>query len=83
MERVIEINKIYRHFKGNLYLVEDIAEHTETSEKMVIYRALYGDSKLYARPLDMFNSKVDTEKYPNASQEYRFEKYSPKDVTKI
>jgi len=83
MERIIEMNKIYRHFKGNLYLVEDIAEHTETGEKMVIYRALYGDNKLYARPLDMFNSKVDAEKYPHASQEYRFELYSPEDVTKF
>ena len=81
MERTIEINKIYRHFKGNLYLVEDIAQHTETGEKMIIYRALYGDSKLYARPYDMFNSKVDAKKYPNANQEYRFEPFSPKDVT--
>lgn len=82
MERQIEINKIYKHFKGNLYLVEDIAEHTETGEKMVIYRALYGESKLYARPYDMFNSNVDHDKYPDVKQIYRFEIFEPEDVTK-
>lgn len=75
-------NKIYRHFKGNLYIVLDIAEHTETGEPLVIYRALYGESKLYARPLEMFASKVDREKYPDAKQEYRFEQFEPVDVTK-
>ena len=66
-------NRIYRHFKGDLYLVEDIVYHSETKEKMVLYRALYGTGKRYVRPLDMFASKVDREKYPNVKQEYRFE----------
>ncbi len=69
----VKVKGIYRHFKGDLYLVEDIAIHSETKEKMVIYRALYEDSKLYARPYNMFISKVDKNKYPNVIQEYRFE----------
>lgn len=71
--REIKLNSIYRHFKGNLYLVEDLAEDSETGEMLVAYRALYGKCKLYVRPLDMFLSKVDKEKYPDIKQEYRFE----------
>ena len=67
------IHGIYRHFKGGLYIVEDIAYHSETKEKMVVYRALYGDARLWCRPYDMFLEKVDRAKYPNAKQEYRFE----------
>ena len=66
-------NRIYRHFKGDYYIVVDIAIHSETGEKLVLYRSLYGDGVLYARPYDMFISKVDKEKYPNAEQEYRLE----------
>ena len=72
-EEEVKIHAIYRHFKGNLYIVEDIAYHTETKEKMVVYRALYGDCRLWCRPYDIFVSKVDRQKYPNAEQEYRFE----------
>ena len=64
---------IYKHFKGDYYIVEDVATHSETGEQYVIYRQLYGEGKLYIRPYEMFLSKVDKQKYPDVEQEYRFQ----------
>ena len=69
----LKIGRVYRHFKGDYYLVEGVADHSETGETYVIYRKLYGDGGLWLRPMEMFLSLVDREKYPDAQQEYRFE----------
>ena len=73
MEKEIKVGRVYRHFKGDYYLVEDIVIDSETKGKMVLYRALYEDGKRYVRPYDMFASRVDRVKYPNVKQEDRFE----------
>ena len=72
-ERELQVGKIYRHFKGDHYLVEGVARHSETGEELVIYRKLYGDCSLWVRPRQMFMGEVDRQKYPDARQRYRFE----------
>ncbi len=71
----VKIKGVYKHFKGDKYIVEDIAINSETLEKMVIYRALYGDNTLYVRPYEMFVEKVNKN-----GQEYRFELQNIKSV---
>ncbi len=73
MNRKIVLHGVYKHFKGDLYIVEDLAFDSETEEKMVVYRSLYGANLLWVRPLKMFLSEVDHEKYPKVKQKYRFE----------
>lgn len=64
--------EIYKHFKGNKYQIIAIAIHTETNEEYVVYKSI--DNKVWIRPLEMFTSLVDKNKYPNSTQTYRFEK---------
>lgn len=77
MSRNIEIQRPYRHFKGKLYYVHNILEHTETGEKIVAYQALYPPYDMYARPLEMFLEKIEKGRIDNiTNQVYRFELYT-------
>lgn len=66
------IGGIYKHFKGNMYKVIDVALHCDTLEEFVVYKSLIND-KTWIRPKSVFLSEVDHEKYPNITQKYRFE----------
>ena len=80
--RELKIHGIYKHFKGDYYIVEDIAKDSETKEEMVVYRRLYEDGGLWVRPKAMFLSEVDYKKYPDVKQKYRFELQEIKSVAK-
>ncbi len=73
MSRELKINGLYRHFKGGCYRVLCTALHTETNETLVIYQSTIDSHAIFARPINMFLSEVDKEKYPQANQKYRLE----------
>lgn len=81
--REIKLNTIYRHFKGDNYLVMDVVIDSETGKDMVLYKGLYEDCPTYVRPLDMFLSEVDHDKYPEIEQKYRFEEITIDSVKKV
>lgn len=72
MRELPRAGQVYRHFKGNIYRVIAIADHSETGETLVIYKRDDEEEKAYARPLDMFMSEVDRKKYPYVTEKYRF-----------
>lgn len=73
MNKIIT-KRLYSHFKGKLYYVHDLVEHTETGEKFVSYQALYGNYDMYIRPVDMFCEEIDKDREDNfMKQKYRFE----------
>lgn len=78
----LKINGIYKHFKGDYYLVEGIAKYSETKEEMVLYRRLYEDGGLWVRPKEMFLSEVDHENIQmlskNTDLNYKYRKCSKK-----
>ena len=69
--------EFYRHFKDRLYQIIAVAYDAETEQQVVVYQALYGDYRVWVRPLENFLSRTDREKYPEASQEWRFERVQP------
>ena len=72
--REIKIERVYRHFKGNFYYIEDIAIHSETREEYVVYKALYGEYKTFIRPKNMFLEEADINREDNVKkQKYRFQ----------
>lgn len=81
--RTVRPGMFFRHFKNKMYQALAVAEHSETGEMLVVYQALYGSYRVYARPYDMFLSEVDHEKYPDVKQKYRFEQIAAEEAEKL
>ena len=67
------VGDIVRHFKGGEYVILGLPVHTETGEEMVYYKSIKNPTNEWVRPLKMFMSEVDHDKYPDVKQKYRFE----------
>ena len=80
MERELQIGEFYRHFKGNVYQIREIAKDSETLDKIVVYQGMYPPYECWVRNYENFMAPVDTGKYPNASQKYRFERIMPEEL---
>lgn len=73
-QKTVNAGEFYKYFKGQLYQVRALAENSEDNTPMVVYQAMYAPFKIWVRPLSTFLEKLDKEKYPDAAQEYRFER---------
>lgn len=82
MRELPKTGEKYRHFKGGEYEIVSLAVGSEDGDNQVVYRALYEPFTVYVRPLEMFMEPVDTEKYPQAEQEFRFEKIDKETIAK-
>lgn len=81
MERKLQIGDFYRHFKGKVYQIQSIAKDSETLEKVVVYQGMYPPYECWVRRYEDFMAPVDRTKYPDASQQYRFEQITPEELT--
>lgn len=73
-QKTVNAGEFYKHYKGQIYQVRALAENSEDNTPMVVYQAMYAPFKIWVRPLSMFLEKLDKEQYPNATQDYRFER---------
>lgn len=79
-QRIPNAGDFYLNFKNKLFQIRMLAIDAETKETVVIYQALYGDFTLYSRPLRTFLSKVEKDKFPEATQEERYRYLSPEEL---
>ena len=78
--RKVHTNHVYRHYKGDKYIVLGVGTHSETLEECVIYRQLYGTGKIWIRPASLFLGEIDHQKHPEVKQKYRFQELHIKSV---